>query len=657
MVRKIVFSAILAVLSLSLNAAADSQPKILRLEQLDLTHMVQGWGTPGIKLTILDKPLTINGQVFEHGVGTHAVSRLTIDLKGAALVFRAQVGLDDEDALGRERQGSVAFRVYVDKKKVYDSGVMKLGEGPKAVDVDLKGAKRLDLEVMDGGDTINYDHADWADAYLVLDPKAKNTPETRPRKKLPVEILTPAASLAPRINAPGVIGAGERREFSYFVPVAGERPMNIEIEGLPEHLTFDADSGTILGLTENPGEYPFVIRAKNRKGRDEKEVRLIVGSKLALTPPLGWNSWNCWGKEVREENIKDAARAMAESGLIHHGWSYICIDDGWEGQRDRETLRLNPNEKFPDMKALGDFIHSLGLRFGIYTDVGYMTCQGLMGSRGYDFLDADTFARWGVDYVKADWCYAHGMNAEASYKTLGLAIRQTGRDMVFSVCTAGYSIPWKWAESVGGNLWRTGEDIRDNWHSVYTRVSKEHYSLYDYAKPGHWNDPDMLVVGKVGWGKPLHDSELTPNQQYSHITLWSLLAAPLILGCDLAQLDDFTLALLTNDEVLAVDQDILGRQGRRVIQENRFEVWVKELADGAKAVGIFNLAPSDLDETAPRNYTLSWESIGLSGPQKVRDLWRQKDLGVFKESFSTDLTESAVRFIKVVPASAADARK
>jgi alpha-galactosidase len=171
---------------------------------------------------------------------------------------------------------------------------------------------------------------------------------------------------------------------------------------------------------------------------------------------MGWNSWNCWGKEVREENIKDAARAMAESGLIHHGWSYICIDDAWEGQRDRETLRLGSNEKFPDMKALGDFIHSLGLKFGIYTDVGYMTCQGLMGSRGYDFLDADTFARWGVDYVKADWCYAHGMNAEASYKTLGLAIRQTGRDMVFSVCTAGYSIPWKWAESVGGNLWPPG---------------------------------------------------------------------------------------------------------------------------------------------------------------------------------------------------------
>jgi alpha-galactosidase len=212
MVRKIILSAILAILSLSTIAGADPQPKILRLEQLNLANMVQGWGTPGIQKTILDKPLTINGQVFEHGVGTHAVSRLTIDLKGAALAFRAQVGLDDEDAIGREKQGSVGFRVYVDKKKVYDSGVMKLGDGPKAVEVDLKGAKRLDLEVMDGGDTTNYDHANWADAFLVLDPNAKKTPETLPRKKLSAEILTRRlrprrASTPPVLSEQGSIGS------------------------------------------------------------------------------------------------------------------------------------------------------------------------------------------------------------------------------------------------------------------------------------------------------------------------------------------------------------------------------------------------------------------------------------------------------------------
>jgi len=630
--------------------ARDLEERILRLEQLDLTHMLQGWGDPGVKKTILDKPLTINGKVFTHGVGTHAVSRFSIDLKGVALAFRAQVGVDDEEALGRDGKGSVCFNVYVDEKKIYSSGVMKLGDAPRLVEVDLKGARRLDLEVLDGGDTVDYDHADWADAFLRLDSKTGTLPESMARKRIPAEILSPPQPDRPRINAPGVLGAGPNREFQYYIPIVGKRPMKIRVQGLPQGIALDRKTGILRGVTGGPGDYSIEIEAENQLGKDSKEILLKIGSGLALTPPLGWNSWNCWAKSVNESHIRAAAEAFVETGLIDHGWTYVCIDDTWEGSRDPETLRLTSNEKFPNMKALGDFIHSKGLKFGLYTDVGYMTCQQYEGSRGYEFLDADTFARWGVDYVKADWCYAHGMRAEASYKTLGLAIQATGRDMVYSVCTAGYSTPWQWGEKVGGHLWRTGGDIRDNWHSVYTRISEEHYRLHDSAGPGHWNDPDMLVVGRVGWGPTLRDSELTANQQYSHISLWCLLAAPMILGCDLAQIDPFTLNLLTNDEVLAVNQDEMGNQAQRLIQtKDRWEVWSKDLADGSKAVGVFNLAPTERDETALREYTLDWNSIGLSGPQSVRDLWRQKDLGVIEDSCTVNLPEFSVCLMKIVP--------
>lgn len=644
--------------------SADQQ--ILRLEEMDLSHMIQGWGVPGINKTILDKPLTINGQVFEHGVGSHAISRVTIDLKGSATAFHAQVGLDDEEAIHRGEQGSVVFHVYVDKEKTYTSNILKYKEGPELIEIDLTGAQTLDLEIMDADGSIDFDHADWADTYLVLAPDAKETPETLPRPKLTKEILTPPEMAAPRINAAGVIGAGANREFSYYVPITGIRPLTVIVDGLPDTISYDAKSQMLKGTTtisepedtnatdeekpEPTAEYKLTITATNTEGTDQKEVLLTIGKGLAKTPPMGYNSWNCFGKEVTERNIRDAAEGFVNTGMIDYGWTYVCVDDAWSAkERDKETMRLTGNERFPDMKKLADDIHDMGLKFGIYSDVGYYTCQKHPGSRGYDFLDADTYASWGVDYIKSDWCYARGMGAEASFKTLGLAIKQTNRDMVLCVCTPGLTDPWTYAEAVGGNLWRTGTDIRDNWHSVYTRVSEKHYSLYEYAKPGHWNDPDMLVVGKVGWGDPLHDSELTPNQQYSHISLWSILAAPLLVGCDMAQVDDFTLGLLTNAEIIAVDQDILGKQGQRIIQEDRMEVWKKELNDGSYAVGIFNFKPTELDETALRDYTLTWESIGLSGPQKVRDLWRQKDLGTFKEDFKVQLQEYGCIMLKVSP--------
>jgi len=336
--------------------------------------------------------------------------------------------------------------------------------------------------------------------------------------------------------------------------------------------------------------------------------------------------------------------------LINHGWTYVVIDDAWQGVRDPETNLIEPNDKFPDMKALADYVHSRGLKFGIYTDVGYNTCQGYEGTLGYESQDARTYAEWEVDYVKNDFCYAFGIEPREVYSLFGEALKSTGRDIVYSICTAGYAQAWEWARDAGGNLWRTSADITDNWPSVYSKVSGIHQDLYELAGPGHWNDPDMLVVGKVGWGRNLHESDLTPYQQYSHISLWCLVAAPLMIGCDLSDMDEFTLNLLSNDEVLAVNQDPLGNQGRKLLEEDGFEVWVKELWDGSKAVGIFNFAPLELDDIPEREYALEWKKLGLPETQSVRDLWRQKDLGIHRKSFKVSLPEFGVSLVKVTPA-------
>ncbi len=643
----------LLCIALPLNAVEPQNPvsRILRLEDLDLSHMIQGWGKPQSKKSILGKPLRICGTEFQHGVGTHSLSLFAIDLKGAALSFKAYVGVDEEIRLEIPDdkfldKGTANFMVFVDKKLVYDSGLMKVFDKPREVNVDLKGAGRLDLIVEDGGDTMDYDHVDWADACLILDPQSKLIPESIPRQSVPtMGILTPQPPDSPRINAQGIIGAGAHRDFLYYIPIAGIRPMEICVQGLPDGLEFNRKKGTIEGVTSDTAEHIIVISAENESGKDSKTICLSIGKGLVRTPPMGWNSWNCWGTSVDEVKMKEAAEALIRTGLINHGWAYVNIDDAWQGERDQKTGRISSNGKFPDMKALADFIHERGLKFGVYTDAGPKTCAGFEGSRSHEAIDAHTYSEWDVDYVKVDWCHTEGMDPKEAYSIFGKALAKCNRDIVFSICNWGVNKPWEWGADVRGNLWRTTGDITDTWASVQ-HIATAQNPLHPHAKPGHWNDPDMLVIGKLGWGPEIRDTGLTPNQQYCHMSYWCLLSAPLILGCDLTQLDDFTMNLITNDEVIAVNQDILGRQGRCHLRENGIEVWMKDLSDGGKAIGIFNIKYY-LSDNPYRDYTLSWASLGLSGSHHVRDLWRRKDLGVFKDSFTVSLPEHGVSLIKV----------
>jgi alpha-galactosidase len=394
---------------------------------------------------------------------------------------------------------------------------------------------------------------------------------------------------------------------------------------------------------------------------------------------MGWNSWNCFAGAVTAEKIKSAADAMVKSGLINHGWTYINIDDFWQVHRDSKdpTLqgpkrsaegRILPNSRFADMKGLVDYVHGLGLKIGIYSVPGPWTCGGCVGSFGHESQDAQQYAEWGFDYLKYDWCsynpnfenyrdvkdwdpssapniqYSggdHPANGRVPFKMMHEALAKQPRDIIYSLCQYGMGNVWEWGTEVGGNSWRTTQDINDSWGSM-SGIGFRQAGLEKYAGPGHFNDPDMLVVGHVGWGNP-KPTKLTPNEQYTHISLWSLLASPLLIGCDMTKLDDFTLNLLTNDEVIEVNQDPLGCQAGRIIQDGTKEVWAKELEDGSMAVGLFNRSQRE------QTVTVMWSDLGITGRQSVRDLWCQKDLGQFTGQFQTKVGRHGVVLVKVAP--------
>jgi alpha-galactosidase len=457
------------------------------------------------------------------------------------------------------------------------------------------------------------------------------------------EIRTPKPSPSPRINGPRVYGERPGRPFLYTVPATGHSPLAYAADSLPEGLTLDAKSGRITGSVVRPGEYRATLSASNSLGRDVQPLVIKIGDQICLTPPIGWNSWNCFGGKVDQEKVAAQAAAMAASGLIQHGWTYINIDDAWQGRRLGNDHALQPNSKFPDIKRLCDEIHALGLKAGIYSTPWVTSYARHAGGSAenpegtweppppgpkqvnkkilpyavgkYHFMkhDARQWAAWGFDYLKYDW----NPIEEPDVAEMSEALLASGRDIVYSLSNKA-PFAGRTDYACLANLWRTTGDIKDNWKSM-SGIGFQQEKWATSAGPGHWNDPDMLVVGIVGWGKP-RTTQLTPDEQYTHITLWCLLSAPLLIGCDLTRLDDFTLGLLTNDEVLAVDQDSLGRQATRVAQSGGQEVWAKPLADGAWAVGLFNR------DDQPAEVALDLAELKLSGSQSVRDLWRQKDL-------------------------------
>jgi alpha-galactosidase len=367
-----------------------------------------------------------------------------------------------------------------------------------------------------------------------------------------------------------------------------------------------------------------------------------VANGLAQTPPMGWNSWNKFACKVDEATIRATADAIAANGMKAAGYRYVVIDDCWHGARDADGFITEDKARFPSgLKALADYVHGRGLKFGIYSDAGTKTCGGRPGSQGHEYQDALQYARWGVDYLKYDWCSTGVRNAEEAYALMADALRASGRNILFSMCEWGNSKPWLWASKIG-NMWRTTGDITDEWIGRHgyswgvVSIADLNEPLWPYAGPGHWNDPDMLEVGNGG----LSDAEYR-----SHFSLWAMMAAPLIAGNDVANMDAATRAILLNTEVIAVDQDPLGIQGHRVWKDGDREVWSKALADGGRALLLFNRGD------APATIAADWTLIGLprSVAMRVRDLWDHRDLGKRAGRYAASVVPHGVVMVRLRP--------
>lgn len=475
------------------------------------------------------------------------------------------------------------------------------------------------------------------------------------------EIRTPPTPPTPHINGPDIFGVRPDHPFLYHIPATGDRPMEFTADNLPEGLTLDPATGNITGMLHDAGKYNVVFHAKNSLGAADKNFKIVVGETIDLTPAMGWNSWNHYASRITQDIVLQNAKAMADSGLINYGWTYVNIDDTWQGQRGGPFHALQGNQKFPDIKALCDQIHALGLKFGIYSTPWVTSYAGYPGGSSenpegkwtkpvgktiknknilpcaiapYHFMtnDADEWAAWGVDYLKYDWNPIKAPETEE----MADALRHSGRDIVFSLSN-NLNITNAPSVTPLANSWRTTGDIKANWKSMSERGFGQD-KWRKFSMPGHWNDPDMLEIATKERNQP----GLTPDEEYTHMTLWCLLDAPLLLANDMSQMDAFTKNLLENDEVLAVSQDSLGDQAVTVASTDDTRVYAKNMEDGSKAVGLFNLNGSQ-----PMTVTVKWSDLGISGEHNVRDLWRQKDLGKFNDEFSMQVAPHSAELVKI----------
>lgn len=651
--RRWVFATtVLAVLGVGVSADT------VYLSDLDLSRMSAGWGKALKDQAVTSRPMSICGRPFARGVGTHSRSVALYSLDGSAGRFQAMVGVDD--AAGN-KGASVRFMVGIDGRKVFDSGVMHLGEAAKPVDLPLSGHTTLTLVATDGGDGINYDHADWADARfegLATNPRAISAPLEKS------VVLTPLAPATPRINGPRIFGCRTGRPFLFTIPATGRRPLAFAAAGLPAGLNLDAATGRISGRVRSAGSYRVRLTVRNRLGTARRDLKIVSGGRLALTPPMGWNSWYVHEGRVTDRIMRQAADAMVSTGLADHGFSYVNIDDCWMvrpgdpnpelgGEPRNADGSLRGNGRFPDMPALADYIHARGLKAGLYISPGPTTCAGFTGSYQHEAQDARTFAEWGFDFLKYDWC-SYGNVAGGDdrahlikpYQVMWDALQEQDRDIVFNLCQYGMGNVWEWGRKVG-HCWRTAGDLGAGFDAIPSAVDSIGFGQADLARwagPGGWNDPDYLLLGYLSnWRGGTAPTPLTPSEQYTHVSLWCLLASPLFLSGDITRLDPFTLGLLTNDEVLEVDQDPLGRQARRMKRDGECEVWAKPMEDGSVAIGLFNRSEFE------GRLKVAWRELGLKRVVRVRDLWPQADLKGVLGGITVTLPRHGCRLLRVWP--------
>ena len=478
-------------------------------------------------------------------------------------------------------------------------------------------------------------------------------------------ILTPKPGPAPRINGPEVYGARPGHPFLYRIPTQGERPIKFSAKHLPKGLNLDSRTGIITGTTPQPGEYTVTLLAKNQHGKDRRAFKIVSGDTLALTPTMGWNDWYAHYNRITDEKMREAADIISSNGMADVGYQYVDIDDCWMNGASRKADPMQmgkardkqgnilPNKHFPDMKALTDYIHSKGLKAGIYTSPGPVTCGGYTGSWRHEALDARQFADWGFDLLKYDWCsYSREVtnkppslaDLKRPYQLMGGLLKQQDRDIVLNFCQYGMGHVWEWGAEAGGQSWRTAGDLGVDLNHVF-QVALGNCEHAPWQKPGAWNDPDYIQIGWIGNARKYGQSKpcpFTPNEQYSFMSLWCLMSAPLFYSGDLTKLDDFTLNVLCNPEVIAIDQDPLGQCARVTFIGDGTFFMLKDLENGEHALGLCN------DSESPADLTATWSALGLPNEQRVRDVWREKDLGVFKDSFSARVPAHEVVLVRLI---------
>ncbi|MCP4313646.1 MAG: alpha-galactosidase [Bacteroidetes bacterium] len=494
------------------------------------------------------------------------------------------------------------------------------------------------------------------------------------------EVLTPAASEEPKINGPKIYGVRPGKKFIYRIPCQGERPIEFKVKGLSQGLILDSENGIISGVVPmETGPYKMVFVAENEHGKDSCQFKLIIGDKIALTPPTGWNSWGGQMLTVTDETIRKAADVFVENGFADVGFQYISIDDCWMKIREsdfktrpeihkekhegfnfdgivgdvRDSLgNVIPNKNFPDMGAMTDYIHSFGLKAGIYSGPGPKTCQGFVGSFGYEKHDADQYAQWGFDLIKYDLCSGRdllkclkdqGIEYPQSelWRPMATYLRLQDRDILFNLCQYGWDEPWEWASTLGISSWRIGGDLNhhvDTYFKYALRIATE---LREYSKPGQWNDPDFMYIHRLRdvqkMVNPSKEIPLSTNQRYQYVSLWSIVCAPFFFSADIHEIDEFTIKLITNSDVININQDELGHVAEVLKNENDEVIMLKKLVDGSKVLAIFN---TNMENEKVIDVELS--SLGLNKKADVYDVWRQTVLGSFKKSLSVHLSPNGV---------------
>ncbi len=482
-------------------------------------------------------------------------------------------------------------------------------------------------------------------------------------------MLTPKPGRAPRINGPGAYGARPGRPFVYRIPCTGARPIRFSAKGLPATLHLDGNTGILSGKTpDKAGEYKLELRAANQQGKAVRQFKLVVGDTLALTPPMGWNDWYTHYDHVTDKLVRQAADAMIASGMADYGYQYVNIDDCWmvkpgsdnpelQGEARDADGAIRPNRRFPDMAALTAYIHARGLKAGVYTGPGPRTCAEFTGSYRHEEIDARTFAKWGFDFLKYDWCsYTEvaGGKTLADYKRpyelMGGILPKLERDIVFNLCQYGMGDVWNWGGEVGGHSWRTTGDLgleKDTRLPGFYSIGFKNAAHPEAARPGRWNDPDYILIGSVGNAFNIQAAPsptvLVPDEQYSYMSMWALMASPLIFSGDMNYLDEFTLNVLCNSEVIEVDQDLLGKQARIVRHTESEFVLAKAMEDGSLAVGVFNTGDK------PARIQVTWDELGLDGQRRVHDVWRQKDIGHASDLLSVEVNRHGVTMVRLFP--------